>query len=421
MWHRLLTVLLLAGAAVAADPVPRGARVLGIDVNPEQGGDFLAAWALAESCGIQDAGLSLDWNYFESGVAGVFADPGGWLAAANAFYPAQGVSLTLTLRPLHNSVKPVPADLASTPFEDPAHTMATRFCALLDWVIPQLPAVTFEALVIGSEYDVYLAAHPSEWPDYGWFMSRVATHVRNAPYASRIPRIAAEATFDGYVGQPTGVAAINGVCDVAGVSYYAIGAGFAVKSQATVRADLDSLLGFASASKPLCFYQLGCPSSWRDGAGAVHDRSAEQAEFIRTAFSFWDANAATVRLMDMTWLHDLGPADLAVQEAYFGLSDPAFLTFLGSLGLRAYAGGAPKTAWTALRSQASTRGWGDPVTPGGSGSSTGAGTVSGGSSGGGCGLGGGLASLIALLAGAAARARPSVIPLRRAAPRSAAR
>jgi hypothetical protein len=98
--------------------------------------------------------------------------------------------------------------------------------------------------------------------------------------------------------------------------------------------------------------------------------------------------------MDFTWLHDMSPSELAIQEAYFGLSDPAFLTFLGSLGMRSYAGsGAAKTAWTVLREEASERGWGDPIPPGGSG---GGGSSSGGG-GGGCGAGGGIAGLITLL------------------------
>lgn len=397
----LLCSLLCSTVLLAADPLPRGDRVLSIDVNQSQTGDYNAAWAIAESCGIQNIGLSLDWNQFEA-TANTFSDPNGWLVAANTYYPAQGATLTLTLRPLHNSVKPVPPDLVATPFEDGSQTMATRFCAMLDWVMAQLPDVTIEALVIGSEYDVYLNA-TGEWSDYGWFMSRVVTHVRASPYSARIPRIAAEATFDGYVTQPVGVAAINGVCDVAGVSYYAIGAGFAVKNQTTVRADLDSLLSFASAGKPLCFYQFGCPASWRDGSGTVHDRSAEQAAFIRTAFAFWDANPTTVRLMDFTWLHDMSPAELAIQEAYFGLSDPAFLTFLGSLGMRSYSGaGAAKSAWTVLREEAYVRDWGDPIAPGGGGSGS-----SGGGGSGGCGAGGGVATLLMLLTfGALVRHRP---------------
>lgn len=399
---RLACCLMAVGALAAADPVARGARVLAIDVNQSQSGDYAAAWALATACGIQNVGLSFDWTQFESGAPGTFADTNGWLTIADAFYSAQGATLTLTLRPLHNAVKPVPSDLAATPFDDTSHTMATRFCALLDWVMGRLPNVTIEALVIGSEYDVYLNAHPAEWSDYGAFMYRVIAHIRGSSYSARIPRIAAEATFDGYTAQPAAVSAINGLCDVAGVSYYAVGAGFVVKDQATVRADLDSLLAFSSPTKPLCFYQFGCPSAWRDGGGTVHDRSAEQAAFIRTAFAFWDTNPDEVRLLDFTWMHDLSPSELAAQSAYFGLSDPAFVTFLGSLGLRTYAGaGAAKPAWTALRQETAVRGWGDPVAGGGSSSGSGTPSAGTGTGGGTCGVGGGAAALLLALAMAA--------------------
>ncbi|MBN8525728.1 MAG: hypothetical protein J0M02_10365 [Planctomycetes bacterium] len=414
---RILLAILVASLLLAAEPVPRGGRVLAIDINQSQrqalADDFDAAWSLAAACGVQNIGLSLDWNSIET-APGVFSDPGGYLLAANTYYAAQGATLTLTLRPLHNVVKPVPADLAATPFEDPSHTMATRFCAMLDWVMAQLPDVGIEALVIGSEYDVYLANHPAEWSDYGWFVARVADHVRAAPYAARVPRIAAEATFDGYSAHADAILAINGVCDVAGVSYYAIGTGFDTKDATAIRADLDALLAFASAAKPLSFYQFGCPSSWKDGSGTVHDRGSQQAAFIAAAFAFWDAHPAEVRLMDFTWLHDLDPATLAAQGDYFGSSDPAFINFLASLGLRTWPGaGAAKSGYTALRRQAFARGWGgvDPDDSGGDGGSSGSGGTSAGGTGG-CGAGAGAAAMLGLLLALALRPLSSTAPRR---------
>lgn len=402
----IATVLGLSWAAplAAADPVPRGDRVLAIDVGQSQSGGYDAAWAQAAACGIQNVGLSLDWDQIET-APGVFTDPMGALAAADGYFPAAGATLTLTLRPLHNVVKPVPADLASTAFEDPSHAMATRFCAMLDWVMTRLPATTFDALVVGSEYDVYLAAHGG-WADYGSFLYQVVVHIRASGYSSRIPRIAAESTFNGYAFHPDEVTAINAVCDVIGVSYYAVGADFDAKDATATRADLDSLLAFASPAKPLCFYQFGCPSAWKDAGGVVHDRTARQADFITTAFAYWDAHPDLVRLLDFTWLHDLDPADLAVHEAYYGSSDPGFIEFLATLGLRTWVGaGAPKPAYTVLRQQGYARGWGDPIGGGGGGGGGGSGTSSGG--GGGCGAGGGgaAAAAVILLFGGAWRGR----------------
>jgi hypothetical protein len=412
---RILFATLVSTLLLAADPLPRGDRVLAIDVNQAQGQTYDQAWAEAMACGMQNIGLSLDWNLLET-APGVFTDAGGYLAAANAYYPAAGATLTLNLRPLHNVVKAVPSDLMATAFEDPSHVMATRFCAFLDWTMTQLPDVTFEALVIGSEYDVYLANDGAAWSDYVWFMSLVIDHVHASPYAARIPRIAAEATFGGYVNHADGVSAINGLCDVAGVSYYAIGNDFDPKDATATRADLDGLLTFASASKPLCFYQFGCPSTWKDGGGVVHDRSARQSAFISTAFAFWDAHPAEVRLMDFTWLHDPDPASLAGEASYFGTADPAFLNFLASLGLRTWpSGGTTKSGYTALRQQAYDRGWGT-VAPVGSGGGSSATSGGGGGGGGGCGAGaGGAAAALGLLLAAVLR------PLSSSAPRRASR
>lgn len=376
---RAFILCCLAIHAIAADPVPRGGRVLSIDVNMAQdqaaANNYDAAWTLATSCGATSVGLSLDWNSIEAASAapgtatsGVFTDPGGYLAAAEGYYPARGASLVLTLRPLHNSVKPVPGDLSGTAFADAQHLLATRFCAMLDWVVTRMPNTVFEALVIGSEHDVYLAAHGG-WSDYGDFLFRVVSHVRASAYSARIPRIASEFTYStGYVGHPAEVAALNGLCDAAGVSYYAIGADMDALDAATIRSQLDQLVTpatgpfQAAAGKPVCFYQFGCPAAWQDAGLVVHDRSSRQADFIATAFAFWDANPTTVRLMDFTWLHDLSPAELAIQETYFGSSNPTFITFLASLGLRTWPGaGTDRSAFLALQHAARARGWGNHI------------------------------------------------------------
>ena len=369
---RLLSILfLLPALAVAA--VDKGDRILAIDVTTPASLTYDQTWPLAAACGIDTIGLSLDWNQIETGP-GTFVDPGGAFAAANIYYPAKGV--TLTLRPLHNAVKAVPVDLAGTDFADGSHIMATRFCACLDWVMMQLPDVTIDTLLIGSEYDVWLGTDADRWDDWTDFLTRVTQHVRAAPYAAHIPRIGAEATHAGYVAEAARITAVNALCDVAAVSYYAIDGAFDVKDQATLLADLDGLLPFASTVKPLVFIQYGCPSAWHDGTG-VQDRRSEQEAFIETTFAWWDDHADVVRAIDVTWLHDVSEAALDEYEAYFGLVHPAFRTFLGSLGLRTHAGpGTDKPAYLALLAQANARGW-----DGGSGG--------GGGPGGGGGAGGG--------------------------------
>jgi len=50
----------------------------------------------------------------------------------------------------------MPADLAGTPFDDPAFIQ--RFKALLDYVLAQIPDLQLTSLAIGNEIDGYLGA-----------------------------------------------------------------------------------------------------------------------------------------------------------------------------------------------------------------------------------------------------------------------
>lgn len=66
-----------------------------------------------------------------------------------------------------------------------------------------------------------------------------------------------------------------------------------------------------------------------------------------------------IRMIDLTWMHDLPQASLDFNANYYGLSDPLFLEFLWALRLRTYPGaGTDKQAFRALKEKAHLRGWG---------------------------------------------------------------
>lgn len=353
-----LTILLLACALVhAADPLPAGNRRLGIDVGTTGNGDYDAAVALAVSCGMQDIGLSLDWKDVET-TPGTYNGTAFWWASAyNTKFPtSSGITISLTLRPIHNGAKPVPADLAGTDFDNA--TMIQRFKDLITWVFGQLPNATISNLSIGSESDVWLEQDTTRWTKFQTFYQAVATHAKSL--RPGLP-VAAELTWGGLTGTAqTRALALNSVSDWIGVSYYGIGAGYAVKSQATVTTDLNTLLSYYTTNlptKPLCFYQFGYPSATLLGSS-----ESAQAAFVQTAFTWWDTNATRVRVIDFTWLNDASPQFVTDSAAYFGDSSPAFAAFIGSLGLRTYAGaGTDKAAYTALHHQARARGWGNRI------------------------------------------------------------
>jgi hypothetical protein len=57
-------------------------------------------------------------------------------------------------------------------------------------------------------------------------------------------------------------------------------------------------------------------------------------------------------------MHDISSTTLKVYEISFGISDPAFLGYLASIGLRTSAGaGTNKPAFDTLISETRRRGW----------------------------------------------------------------
>jgi len=326
--------------------VPRGSRILAVDVGMAEDNDYNAAYAKAKAVGMQDIGLSQDWSDIETSPGNY---NGQWFAIANAYYPKTNTAVTVTLRPIHNWRKMVPADLMDVRFSD--HRMIARFEKLLDFVFSQMPDTKLDALVIGSEFDVYLGKDPALWKAFTIFYKAVGVYARKKHPGLKI---ATESTLKGFTA-PARVYLkdLNKASDLIGVSHYPLGDGFSVQDPKVVGSIFDRLVA-AYPDKKICFYQWGYPSS-----PLLSSSEEKQAEFIRETFKAWDRHASHVLLVDFTWLHDLPNSALSQNAKYFGLSDPKFLAFLQTLGLRTYGEhGTDKKAFRILRSEALERGWG---------------------------------------------------------------
>ncbi len=100
-----------------------------------------------------------------------------------------------------------------------------------------------------------------------------------------------------------------------------------------------------------------CEAGYPSGAdcGSSPER---QKEFVKQMFATWDAHAEQVKLVMFVWLHDLSVQDVEHYRTYNGISDKAFLSYLGTLGLRTHGGdGTDKPAFLALKAHAEARGW----------------------------------------------------------------
>ena len=336
-----LCVLLCAPSALNAEP--RGDRVLGIDVTTASDDDYDSALEIAQSAGLGEIGLFFNWNSIEK-RRGKYRNPN--FRIANLYYPLKGIPVNLTITPIHTNRKVVPRDLAHAAFDDPS--MIRRFNRMLDWVFSQIPDLSLTSIVIGSEFDVYLGTDPKAWLHYRKFYERAARHIKLK--RPGLP-VAAEATFSGLTGASQALlVALNASTEIVGVSYYPLNDTLTVKDPTVVRSDFDTLLALYP-NRQMNFYQVGYPSST-----LLESSEDKQSQFVEELFKAWDAYPTQIHLIVFDWLHDQSPESVESLSKFYGITDDNFKEFLGSLGLRTYAG-ADKAAFTTLRTEAGNRGF----------------------------------------------------------------
>jgi hypothetical protein len=306
--------------------------------------NYDSCFAVGKNLGMTQTGISQNWTAVET-APNVYNF--NIFNIANIYYPAHNMALDLTLTPIHTNVLEVPSDLVSTAFS--STVMINRFKKLLDSVKAHIPNVTLSSLVIGSEHDIYLGSNSSAWANYTTFYNSVAAHAKTLWPGLKV---ATELTFDGLTQQNTLAQAMNANSDYIGVSYYPINSNFTVKPVSTIPNDFATLVSLYP-SKKLCFYQFGYPTS-----STCNSSNNLQKQFITQAFTSWDNYANNIYMIDFTWIHDLDPVQVAFYSSYYGVSNPAFLEFLRTLGLRTFTGnGADKPALDELRCQAKQRGF----------------------------------------------------------------
>jgi hypothetical protein len=348
----LPALLLLASLAACGGggfdngvPEQRGARSFGLAVGAAEDGDYDGAFGKAVAIGMNVTSLSLGWDEIESSP-GVFDNP--FLAIAEAYYPPSGIGVVLALSPIDTNVLRVPADLVGLPFDDPA--VIARFDDMVDWVFTQIPTLELPALSIGNEVDAFLGTDAALWTQYTNFFTAVRAHI-----ASVRPglNVGVKATFRGLTGAAkTFLADLDAAADSIFATYYPLANDFTVLPTTVVRTDLDALCALYPG-RPIDLLEFGAPSS-----ALLISSEAIQSLFVHALFAAWDAHAVQIPLVFFDWQTDVSPAQLAQFEAYYGSSDPNFVAYLGTLGLRTYTGsGTDKLGWTALATELLVRGW----------------------------------------------------------------
>ncbi|NOU48340.1 MAG: T9SS type A sorting domain-containing protein [Bacteroidales bacterium] len=323
-------------------------NIIGVDITLPQNSTYTYDSALI-SCynfGTRQIGLHFLWKSGLETTPGVFTFTN--LDIANAYYPYFNVQVDLNIDPIETNILELPTDLVNRTFDD--IVVIDRFKILLDSVFNHIPDLQLSSLVIGSEIDAYLGTDQAKWTQYITFYREVAAYAKSLRPGLKV---ACEAMFTGLTGSAaTYLQALNSNSDYIGVSYYPINNDFTVKSPTVAASDFSVVVDLYPA-KPIFFYQLGYPSS-----SLCNSSEDKQAKFIEQVFQSWDTYHENIKMIDFTWLHDWSAEAVNYWSDYYGISDTAFIGFLGSIGLRNWDGnGSDKQAFIELKCQAKQRGY----------------------------------------------------------------
>jgi len=319
--------------------------VMDISTFPQNGSyNYDSCFKVGADLGMTQVGVFQNWTSLET-------SPNTYsmtlMDIANYYYPLHNMKIDLTITPIHTNKLEVPSDLTVTPFS--STVMISRFNKMLDTVKAHIPNLQLSSLVIGSEHDVYIGSNATLWTDYTVFYNAVCAHAKILWPGLKV---ATELTFNGITTFSSQAQTLNSNSDYIGVSHYPLNTNFTVKSPTTITNDFATLVALYP-SKKLCFYQFGYPSS-----STCNSSTTLQTQFIIQTFQAWDNYAANIYMIDFTWLHDLDAAQVIYWGNYYNLTNPAFLEFLRTLGLRDFNGnGADKPALKELRCQAKARGF----------------------------------------------------------------
>lgn len=319
--------------------------------DPVSGPSAEPLWNQSLAQGIDVYQLAMTWSDLEP-VPGVIDTT--VLEAFLGIIESTGMVPYLSLATINTNQLAIPADLLNPgqptelavglSWDHP--TVLARFAAVIDAVAPLLVQYGGFYVSVGNEVDIYLSARPAALStQYAAFLGAARTR---AQLAEPDLAVGATLTFEA-LGQPAVLSAVLGASDVPSFTYYAV-SGFVVRDPSQVAGDLDAILT-AAGTKPVLLQEVGCPSGWRDaplgtpGAGPGGGPTNASSEALQGEFvdAFFDAmlGRPRIRMASFMQLADYSDDLLDLFEAYYGISDPSFREFLGTLGL-AWIDGTPK-------------------------------------------------------------------------------
>ncbi|MHA1818928.1 MAG: hypothetical protein ACTSU2_09495 [Promethearchaeota archaeon] len=334
--------------------IPKGNRLLGIDINDRADNNYDAGVKDAQKAHIDFTTLALGWDTIEPVPDTYFNNSeDNYINIANIYYPQHNLKLVLEINPIDTNHLRMPDDLKGKPFN--CSEVINRFNSMIDWVLDNTENTTLVSLTIGNEVDIYLGDNLTLWEEYIQFFDAVYQHIhsykRNETTNNLI--IGVKATYNGLINN--GIAGkellkLNNISDSVMVTYYPSNANYQFEDPKLVSQDWAKLIGLYP-NKTFMFLEVGYSSSLK-----LNSSENKQAQFVQQTFRAWDKYNETILAICFEWLYDISQTALNNYENYYGISDSNFLEYLGTIGLIHYDY-KPKQAYSTLIAEAIARGW----------------------------------------------------------------
>ncbi|MBL1438096.1 MAG: glycosyl hydrolase 53 family protein [Rhodobacteraceae bacterium] len=330
---RLLTALFLALASLAP------AQTIGIAITESNANNYDADVNQALRAGATITSLTLFWD--EAMQGNTYAPELDWPSIANSYYPSKNMGLVLSLAVIDTVADRRPEALRALPFDDPR--VISAFIAYATEVLSRLEDTNLVTISIGNEVDGVLTTAQS-WDEFSNFFKAAKAAVQAIRPGAPIGFTTQWHAFQGP--HRTSALEANTTADAIFINYYPLDSGFHVLPPEGIATQLDGMIAMA-AGKPVFLTETGYPSG---GCGASE---ALQTQYFQELFSALETRKAEIPLTMLVWLHDRPAEELAFYNEYYGVSNPCFSSYLGTLGLRSHTG-QNKPAFTWLIQQYQT-------------------------------------------------------------------
>lgn len=323
--------------AILATVAPFNTRIgLALSV-PDGAGEeeYMAAIRQQIRLGLDGAAPSLKWDEYEEQKGKPLNDSLGLMKL-------MGQEGLLTIGTLDTIKRRLPKDLMDKGWDDPQLT--ARWEKFLTEITPKL-GKRILWVSLGNEVDGYLNSRPGEVAAYKRFLARGRAIIKKIR-----PDIGVGVTIMCLESQKTPNLArlLQENTDICIITYYPSGAGPTANSPTVWASQFDFMLGIAG-DRPLLLQEIGYPAAEKAGSSPEM-----QAEFVREVFKQLDKHTSRIPLAAFFMQSDFPASLMKVLESYYGISDPGFLAFLGSLGFMD-AKGQPRPAWKVFEEEVRKR------------------------------------------------------------------